>query len=368
MTLIRAEREAQPSGMPSCACSMRSIELREAMLRIFNFLSHNLSVVILALAVALPASSAQNAAPSQDTHKPPATDGQNPASPTEPGKLSTPQKTTPANTASLTLGPGDEVEVAVYGAPDLGAHTRITSDGNVSLPLVGYVRVQGLTSSEAEAAIENQLRQTNVLNDPHVSVFVKEFTSSGVTVVGEVGKPGAYTILGPHRLFDIIQSAGGLTEKAASRAVITHRGSNTSNTFELSKDPAQMAQSNVEVQPGDTIVVPTAPIVYVLGEVGKPGGYALGSGINGVTILRVVAAAGGPTRDASLGKAKMLRKTPNGLEQVAVPLKKILSAKAPDVPLEPDDIIFIPNSKMKEILNGGALVTTLGAGAIYRIP
>ena len=336
------------------------------MLRIFNFLSHNLSVVILALAVALPASSAQNAAPSQDTHKPPATDGQNPASPSEPAKESTPQNTSPA-TASLTLGPGDEVEVAVYGAPDLSAHTRITSDGNVSLPLVGYVRVEGLTSSEAEAAIENQLRQTNVLNDPHVSVFVKEFTSSGVTVVGEVGKPGAYTILGPHRLFDIIQSAGGLTEKAASRAVITHRGSDTSNTFELSKDPAQMAQSNVEVQPGDTIVVPIAPIVYVLGEVGKPGGYALGSGINGVTILRVVA-AGGPTRDASVGKTKMLPKTPNGLEQVPVPLKKILSAKAPDVQLEPDDIIFIPNSKMKEILNGGALITTLGASALYRIP
>ena len=206
------------------------------------------------------------------------------------------------------------------------------------------------------------------MNDPHVSVFVKEFTSSGVTVVGEVGKPGSYSTLGPHRLFDVIQAAGGLTEKAASRAVITHRGSDSSSTFELSKDPAQMAQINVEVQPGDTIVVPTAPIVYVLGEVGKPGGYALGSGINGVTILRVVAAAGGPTRDASVGKAKMLRKTPNGLEQIPVPLKKIISAKAPDVQLEPDDIIFIPNSKLKEILNGGALITTLGAGAIYRIP
>jgi len=339
------------------------------MRRILNVLSHNLSVVVLAFAVILPASSAQNAAPSQDTPKPPATDGQNTTPSTEPAaKPANSQTTTPANAASLTLGPGDEVDVAVYGAPDLSTHTRVTSDGHVSLPLVGYVRVAGLTSSEAEAAIENQLRQTNVVNDPHVSVFVKEFTSSAVTVVGEVGKPGSYSTLGPHRLFDVIQSAGGLTEKAANRAVITHRGSDASNTFELSKDPAQMAQSNVEVQPGDTIVVPTAPIVYVLGEVGKPGGYALGSGINGVTILRVVAAAGGPTRDASVGKTKMLRKTPNGLEQIPVPLKKILSAKAPDVPLEPDDIIFIPNSRVKEILNGGALITTLGASALYRIP
>src|ERR1700746_946318 len=104
-----------------------------------------------------------------------------------------------------------------------------------------------------------------------------------------------------------------------------------------------MAQSNVEVQPGDTIVVPTAPIVYVLGEVGKPGGYVLGSGIIGVTILKVVAAAGGPNRNASVGKTKMLRKTPHGYEQVPVPLNKILNAKAPDLPLEADDIIFIPN-------------------------
>ena len=365
---MMAERVRQ-RAVPGCACSKRSIESSEAMRRILNVLSHNLSVVVLAFAVMLPASSAQNAAPSQDTPKPPATDGQNTTPSTEQAaKPANRQTTTPANAASLTLGPGDEVDVAVYGAPDLSTHTRVTSDGHVSLPLVGYVRVAGLTSSEAEAAIENQLRQTNVVNDPHVSVFVKEFTSSAVTVVGEVGKPGSYSTLGPHRLFDVIQSAGGLTEKAANRAVITHRGSDASNTFELSKDPAQMAQSNVEVQPGDTIVVPTAPIVYVLGEVGKPGGYALGSGINGVTILRVVAAAGGPTRDASVGKTKMLRKTPNGLEQIPVPLKKILSAKAPDVPLEPDDIIFIPNSRVKEILNGGALITTLGASALYRIP
>ena len=276
------------------------------------------------------------------------------------------EKARQADTSALVIGPGDDVEIAVYGAPDLNVHARVTSDGNVSLPLTGYVRVQGLTSSEAEAAIEAQLRQGNILNDPHVSVFVKEYASSSVTVAGEVVKPGSYSTLGPHRLFDIIQAAGGLNEKAANRAVVTHRGSDSSNTLELSKDPAQMAQSNVEVRPGDTIVVPAAPIVYVLGEVGKPGGYVLGSGMNGVTVLRVVAAAGGPSRDASVGKTKMLRKTPHGLEQVPVPLKKILNAKAPDVPLEADDIIFIPNSHLKQVLSTTAL--TAGTIALYRIP
>ena len=271
------------------------------------------------------------------------------------------------NSSALVLGPGDEMEVAVYGATDLSGHTRVSGDGNISIPLVGYVHVGGLTSSEAEGAIEEKLRQGNILNDPQVSVFVKEYTSSGVSVVGEVVKPGSYTILGPHRLFDVLQAAGGLTEKAANRAVISHRGSEDPNTVELSKDPAQMALSNVELQPGDTVVVPAAPIVYVLGEVTKPGGYVLGSG-GGVTVLRIVAAAGGPTRDAAIGGTKMLRRTPTGLQQIPVPLKKLMRAKAADIPLEADDIIFIPNSTVKEILNGGALVTSLGAQALYRIP
>jgi len=115
------------------------------------------------------------------------------------------------------------------------------------------------------------------------------------------------------------------------------------------------------------VVVPGAPIVYVLGEVGKPGGYVLGS-VAGVTVLRVVAAAGGPTRNASVGSTKMLRRTSNGLKEVPVPLKNILRAKAPDIPLEPDDIIFVPNSRMKEALNATALATTLGTVALYRIP
>jgi len=116
------------------------------------------------------------------------------------------------------------------------------------MTLIGYKRIAGLTNSEAEGAIESQLRQNNILIDPQVSVFVKEYTSSGVSVVGEIVKPRSYSILGPHRLFDVLQAAGGLTEKGANRAVISHRGSENVTTVELTKDPAKMAKSNVEVQ------------------------------------------------------------------------------------------------------------------------
>ena len=337
--------------------------------RIVNFLSNcSYLLVLLSVAVLLQVSSAQNsapaqdAAPKQDAPKEPSGNAGVPAERSSEQK--NPEQT---DSSALVLGPGDELDVSVYGAPDLSGHTRVSSDGNISMPLVGNIRVGGMTSSEAEGAIEAQLRQNNILNDPHVSVFARGYGSSAVSVVGEVVKPGSYSTLGPHRLFDVLQAAGGLTEKAANRAVISHRGSENPISVDLAKDPAKMAHSNLEVQPGDTVVVPAAPIVYVLGEVSKPGGYVLGSG-GVVTVLRVVAAAGGPTRNASLGGAKMLRRTPNGLQEVPVPLKKILNAKAPDVPLDPDDIIFVPNSKMKEILNGGVLATTLGTAALYRIP
>jgi polysaccharide export outer membrane protein len=182
-----------------------------------------------------------------------------------------------------------------------------------------------------------------------------------------VVKPGSYSTLGPHRLFDIIQAAGGLTEKAENRATISHRGSEETTTVELPRDPAKMALNNVDIKPGDTVVVPTAPIVYVLGEVTKPGGYVLNS-TNGATLLRVVAAAGGPTHEASIGSTKMLRNTPSGLKLLQVPLKDVLKAKVPDMPVQAEDIIYVPRSRIRAALSPGALLQTAAAVAIYRVP
>ena len=218
------------------------------------------------------------------------------------------------NSSALVLGPGDELEVTVYGAPDLSGHTRVSADGNISIPLIGYVRVAGLSSSEAEAAIEAQLRQNNIVNDPQVSVYAKEYTSSGISVAGEVVKPGFYSALGPHRLFDVLQAAGGPTDRAANKVMISHRDQKDATTLSISKDPAEMAASNVVLQPGDTVVVPKAGIVYVLGEVTRPGGYVLNS-TGGITVLQVVAVAGGPTHVASAGKTRLLRRTENGFRR-----------------------------------------------------
>lgn len=277
------------------------------------------------------------------------------------------RKTAPANGSALVIGPGDELEVTVYGAPDLSGHTRVSADGNISLPLIGYVRIAGLSSSEAEGAIEAVLRQNNLVNDPQVSLYVKEYTSSGISVAGEVTKPGFYSAVGPHRLFDVLQAAGGPTDRAANKVVISHRDQRDATTLSISKNPAEMTASNVELQPGDTVVVPKAGIVYVLGEVTRPGGYVLNS-TGGITVLQVVAVAGGPTHVASAGKTRLLRRTENGFQEQQIDVTKLLRGKALDISVRDEDILFIPSSRIKTALNASSLIATVGTAAIYRVP
>jgi len=339
------------------------------MQRIPNFLSPLLELMavlgivgLLQVALAQDTSPVQNAAHQGDvTTEPSRVAAQPPAGSPE-------QKTTPlANSSALVIGPGDEVEVAVYGAPDLSGRNHVSADGNISMPLIDYVRIAGLSSSEAEAAIEAKLRENNVLNDPHVSVYVKEYNSSGVSVAGEVAKPGFYSALGPHRLFDVLQAAGGPTDKAANDVMISHRGQKDATTLHISKDPAEMATSNIDLQPGDTVVVPKAGIVYVLGEVTRPGGYVLNS-TGGITVLQVVAVAGGPTHVASAGKTRLLRRTENGFQEQQIDVKKLLRGKAHDVSVRDQDILFIPSSGVKTALNASALVAVAASTAIYRVP
>ncbi len=194
------------------------------MQRIQKVFSHFLSqVVVLGIVGSFQVILAQNNPPVQEPiHQGNATAESSRIDP-RPLSGSPERKTAPANGSALVIGPGDELEVTVYGAPDLSGHARVSADGNVSLPLIGYVRIAGLSSSEAEGAIEAVLRQNNVVNDPQVSLYVKEYTSSGISVAGEVTKPGFYSAVGPRRLFDVLQAAGGPTDRAANKVVISHR-------------------------------------------------------------------------------------------------------------------------------------------------
>lgn len=308
------------------------------------------------------------------------TAGQQATSPTEPPAEPPRQADAPDATAtpaspnagsmdgidtSLRLGPGDLLEVSVYGVPELTTKTRIGSNGDVYLPLVDYVHVAGLTTEEAQGVIEKRLEDGGFLKNPHVTLFVDEYSSQGVSVLGEVTKPGVYPALGQQRLFDLISAAGGFSDKAGPTITVTRRNQpDKPITVPIARNLTENPDSNIAVLPGDTVFVRKADIIYVVGEVGRPSGFLMDNG--SLTVLQAIALAGGTTRTAKLGRAAIIRKGPSGMIQSPVHLKEMLAAKAPDVPLQADDILFVPTSTGK-LVAGRTLSAALQAAAAVSV-
>ncbi|MCI0353777.1 MAG: polysaccharide export protein [Acidobacteria bacterium] len=256
----------------------------------------------------------------------------------------------PADPTTVRIGNGDLLDISVYGVPDLARQARVNAEGEIYLPLVGHVKVGGLTADGAQQQIELRLTEGGFLNDPHVSVQIKEYTTSGISIMGEVVKPGIYPLLGERRLFDGIAAAGGLTPRAGKVVSITRRDKpGEPILLAVSRDPAEAGRSNVPIYPGDTIMVSKAGVVYVVGEVARPKGIVLDES-QSISVLQAIALAEGTKREASLDHARLIRKLEGGGHQeIPIPLKKIMQAKAADVTLQADDVLFVPASTGKNV-------------------
>jgi polysaccharide export outer membrane protein len=271
--------------------------------------------------------------------------------------------------ARLLLGAGDEGEVSVYGVPDLAQKFRVDPSGMISLPLIGLVKVAGLTAEEAQAAIEKSYSDGGYLRNPHITVSVKNYTTQGITVLGEVVHPGTYSAMNVRRLFDAFLAAGGLTQRAGNAISINRAKENGRvETIELTNDPEKSAKNNVSIDPGDTVIVGRAGIVYVLGEVTRPGGFVIDNPEGRMTLTQAFAMAAGPTHLSNLSKINILRHTPAGLEKQELDIRKVLAAKANDIPLQAEDIVFIPASRGKMAAERGAssILSMVANLAIYR--
>jgi polysaccharide biosynthesis/export protein len=267
----------------------------------------------------------------------------------------------------LRIGSGDLLEVNVFGASDYTHVLRVADDGSITLPLIGQVQVAGLTSRELSSDLQKRLKQGGYFNNPEVGVFVKEYATQGVSVLGEVQKPGVYPLLGSRTLFDLLSQAQGTTQTAGDKVYVTHRDKpQRSEVVKLSYDPTNTAQSNVRILPGDTIIVQRAGTVYVVGDVQKPTGIVMAN--PNLTVLQAIAMAQGANPNAALDRARIVRKTNDGQTEIPVNLKKMLSAQVPDVKVQPDDVIFVPNSATKSGFKQGlrAAVETVTGIIIYR--
>ena len=272
---------------------------------------------------------------------------------------------------ALRLSAGDLLDVKVLGTtdPDFSPKLRVDERGSITLPYAGSLPVAGMTAEDAALRIEACFREKDIVKDPHVSVTVLEYATQGVTVLGEVKNPGVYPLLGTHGLLDFISAAGGVTPTAGKAVTLTHREDPTHpEIVNVDNKPGSTSAFGVDVRPGDTIVVSHAGIVYVLGDVGKPGGFLI-ENTDRLTVLQAVALAQGTNRTASLNHTKLIRKTSTGHEEVPVPLNKILADKVTDQLLADGDILFIPSSGPKNALRDVETILPSAAGAaIYRVP
>jgi polysaccharide biosynthesis/export protein len=284
------------------------------------------------------------------------------------------QRVLPVNSTALAPHPlqisgGDLLDLSVFDTPELSGKLRVDERGDVTLPLAGRLPVSGLTAEQAAHAIEECFREKDILKDPHVSVMMLEYATQGVTIMGEVRNPGIYPLLGTHDLLDLISVAGGLTPEAGRAVTITHRADTDHPIVaRVASTPGATPGVNVDIRPGDTIVVSHAGIVYVVGDVGKPGGFLIGNDDH-LTVLQAVSLAEGTNKTAALNRAKVIRKTDTGRQELPVPLKKILANNAPDQTLADGDILFVPSSAAKNAWHNVEEVLPAAAGAtIYRVP
>ncbi len=308
------------------------------------------------------------------------------------------------------IGPEDILAINVLEAPDLNRTVRVSDDGTVSLALLGVIQVAGTTTRELELVLEDRLRRT-YMKDPQVAVFVQEVHSHAVSVFGAVCKPGVYQIRYPKPLIEVLSMAEGLATDAGDTVIVEHHAGDPaqagfSAVMDLKADTptdsstgvdsksnestpqgseaesitihlkelldSSNPRSNVLVYPGDSVKVARAGVVYVLGQVRKPGGFLLKTNEN-ISVLQAIALAEGTTPNSSGKNARIFLGSGSGVErkEVAINLDKIMAGKEPSPWLKPNDVLFVPNSGGKEALHvleqsTTGIVGAVGGAAVYR--
>ena len=305
--------------------------------------------------------SAQNPEPVQITPAP-----SNPASNSLPLEPIFPQSTAPAAAAARSsreatpmgpasgaglgygpIRPGDIVEVQVFDAPEYSVRMPVSPRGEIAIPYAGIFQIEGMTSIEAAQAIARLFVREQILRDPRVIVTAQQFGYS-VTVMGEVKSPGIYALAGRKRLIDMLTEAGGVSDRAGHVIEIFPSGS-MKNPQTVLWDPTLRENDNAELElkTGETILVSRCGVVYVGGNVGRPGAYPLCES-NHTTLSEVIALAQGTKPSSWSQRTLLLRTSGSGTRVVqTVKLDDVLRGRKVDITMQPDDILFIPPSVLK---------------------
>ncbi len=273
-----------------------------------------------------------------------------------------------------TIGSDDVLQITVFEVPEISGEYRVSSRGQLSLPLLpAKIEAGGLTAGELENSLEQSLRASQLVNNPQVSVSVKDYRSHPITVVGAVRKPTVYQAVGRTSLLQVLAYAEGLADDAGSTVIISHSArrslaETTASSAGEERPPETIvirlrdllesgdSRFNVELEGGDTVAVPRAGIVYVVGAVNRPGGFVLKDDREEMTVLKALALAEDLKPTALRSKAVIVRKDPGKAQSTEIPvdLSKILGAKGSNPVLQANDVLFVPDSGGKRALRRAA--------------
>lgn len=252
------------------------------------------------------------------------------------------------------VGPEDLLEVSLYDLQDEEGQprniaARVSQNGLISLPLVGHVEVAGHSALQIEELLRDRYRK--YIHEPQLTVFVREYRSYRVSVVGYVEKPGLYEIAGEKTLLEALGLAGGLNKEAGTTIQVTRRTAKGLRTHYI--DLNRLVRDgdmrfNIPLRPGDVVYIPKAGMFYVIGSVANPGPYPVHGPL---TVTQAIATAGGPDEKlASLGGTALYRPGPNGeRRKIPIDLSAIASGEQQDPVVLPDDVIVVPMSRLKYV-------------------
>jgi polysaccharide biosynthesis/export protein len=270
------------------------------------------------------------------------------------------------------IGPGDVLEVRVFNRPQLSREAaRVDNRGMISMPMIES-EIQAGCKTEAELASEIARLYLKYQRHPHVDVFIKEYSSKPVAVMGAVGKPGQFQLQRRVRLLELVSLAGGPTDRAGQQVLVAHSTELSScdqtsaasakdfDAYDLSSTLRGEAAANPFVQPGDIITLPEAQQVFVVGNVFRPTTISMKEKI---TVAQAIAMAGGTMTDAKKDRVRILRQTSGSLTktELIVDLDAISKNKIADVELHANDIVEVPTSSGKRFFRGllGAVAPTI---------
>jgi polysaccharide export outer membrane protein len=273
----------------------------------------------------------------------------------------------PEDFSKLTLGSGFLLTMTVYDMPEISGDLRVDESGNVDVPMSGELHVAGMTLPQAKLAIQQKLVDAQILKNPKINLDVTQYAGQNVTITGEVGSPGRIQLLAPHSLSDILGMVGGETQLAGNTIEVRRTVEGNPQTLEVKY--ARSSGNNDEikafmVQPGDTITIPRAGIVYVMGAVNRPGGYVMQED-GQLNVSQALSMALGTTINAETGSIRVVRKDAEGkLTEIHVPFGDITKGKKEPMTLQAQDLVYVPVSKIKTVFSQGLGIMSSTASAL----